>query len=369
MERLIADANRVKEANGEMADLSINSFADVTEAIHIIQSEMGITGTTAKEAEKTITGSFFSMKAAASNFMTSLVSDNGDVEGSFETLKDSAVTFFDNVKPRVLAFLKAISPMATVISGITSAFITFKSAAAISGLLNTLIASWKAYQLANEGATISQWALNAAMNANPIVLVVTLIAGLVAALVTLWKTNDSFRNAVINAWNAIKTKAENIFNSIASIFTEKIPNAFKKAVRTVVSIGENIVEGLWRGVSNKIGWVTQKMASFGKRVIKSLKNFFGIHSPSTVMRDEIGRFLAEGVAVGFMENDPMAEIETSLNNGIRKIDTPSLGVYGGGGYSGSEVSIVQNIYSQAQTAADLMQEAIYQQEKAVYLGV
>ena len=65
----------------------------------------------------------------------------------------------------------------------------------------------------------------------------------------------------------------------------------------------------------------------------------------------------------------MAEIETSLNNGIRKIDTPSLGVYGGGGYSGSEVSIIQNIYSQAQTAADLMQEAIYQQEKAVYLGV
>ena len=58
MERLIADANKVKEANGEMADLSIDSFADVTEAIHIIQEEMGITGTTAKEAASTPNSSY-----------------------------------------------------------------------------------------------------------------------------------------------------------------------------------------------------------------------------------------------------------------------------------------------------------------------
>ena len=68
MERLIADANKVKEANGEMADLSIDSFADVTEAIHIIQEEMGITGTTAKEAASTIEGSVNSAKAAWDNF-------------------------------------------------------------------------------------------------------------------------------------------------------------------------------------------------------------------------------------------------------------------------------------------------------------
>ena len=70
MERLIADANKVKEANGEMADLSIDSFADVTEAIHIIQEEMGITGTTAKEAASTIEGSVNSAKAAWDNFLT-----------------------------------------------------------------------------------------------------------------------------------------------------------------------------------------------------------------------------------------------------------------------------------------------------------
>lgn len=173
---------------------------------------------------------------------------------------------------------------------------------------------------------------------------------------------------VNNLWSGISNKLSFIASKGKTIGS-RILSGIRSGIKGVTSIGANLVEGLWNGVSNKIGWVAQKMASFGSQVVKSLKNFFGIHSPSTVMRDEIGRFLAEGVAVGFMENDPMAEIETSLNNGIRRIDSPSLGMYGGGNFSGSEVSIIQNIYSQAQTAADLMQEAIYQQEKAVYLGV
>lgn len=89
MERLIADANKVKEANGEMADLSIESFADITEAIHIIQTEMGITGTTAVEAEHTITGSINAMKGAFDNFI------NGS--GGADELIDSILAVFDNV--------------------------------------------------------------------------------------------------------------------------------------------------------------------------------------------------------------------------------------------------------------------------------
>ena len=89
MERLIADANKIKEANGEMANLSIDSFADMTEAIHIIQTEMGITGTTAEEAEKTITGSMNAMKGAFDNFI------NGS--GTPEELIDSIITVFNNI--------------------------------------------------------------------------------------------------------------------------------------------------------------------------------------------------------------------------------------------------------------------------------
>lgn len=101
MERLIADANRVKRANGEMADLSIDSFADVTEAIHIIQTEMGITGTTALEAEETITGSVASMKSAWENWLTGLGDSNADMRSLTDQLVDTVVIAAGNVIPRI----------------------------------------------------------------------------------------------------------------------------------------------------------------------------------------------------------------------------------------------------------------------------
>lgn len=101
MERLIADANRVKEANGEMADLSIDSFADVTEAIHIIQTEMGITGTTAKEAETTITGSLNMVKASWENLLVGLADKNANIEELINNLVDSVSTFAGNLLPVV----------------------------------------------------------------------------------------------------------------------------------------------------------------------------------------------------------------------------------------------------------------------------
>lgn len=101
MERLIADANKVKQANGEMADLSIESFADVTDAIHIIQTEMGITGTTAKEAEETISGSISAMKASWDNFL------NGS--GTFDELVESAKIAFNNILSALSELLPRIT--------------------------------------------------------------------------------------------------------------------------------------------------------------------------------------------------------------------------------------------------------------------
>lgn len=89
MERLIEDANRVKEANGEMGDLTIDSFADIVEAIHIIQEEMGITGATAEEASSTVEGSINSAKAAYDNFL------NGTIDGEEfgETIMTAATNY------------------------------------------------------------------------------------------------------------------------------------------------------------------------------------------------------------------------------------------------------------------------------------
>lgn len=101
MERLISDANKVKEANGEMADLSIDSFADVVESIHIMQEQMQISGTTAREAATTIEGSVNMMKASWQNWLTGLGDDGADMSQLTDQLVDSFETAASNVIPRV----------------------------------------------------------------------------------------------------------------------------------------------------------------------------------------------------------------------------------------------------------------------------
>lgn len=99
MERLIEDANKVKIANGEMGNLSIESFADVTKAINIMQTELGITGTTALEASTTITGSLGAMKSAWSNLLTGIADANQDTAVLIDNLISSVSTFGENVLP------------------------------------------------------------------------------------------------------------------------------------------------------------------------------------------------------------------------------------------------------------------------------
>lgn len=111
MERLVQDANKVKQANGEMGDLSIDKFSDVVQAIHIMQEQMGISGTTAKEAATTIEGSVGMMKAAWQNWLAELGKDNADINGLTTQLVDSVSTVIQNVGPRI----------AQIITGITAA--------------------------------------------------------------------------------------------------------------------------------------------------------------------------------------------------------------------------------------------------------
>lgn len=108
MERLIEDANRVKVANGEMADLSINSFADIVDAIHIVQDEMGIAGATAAEAEGTISGSAAAMKGAWTNLVSGLANGNADVSALLDEFLASVATLGKNVIPVVKTILTNI---------------------------------------------------------------------------------------------------------------------------------------------------------------------------------------------------------------------------------------------------------------------
>ena len=96
MERLIADANALKVANGEAADLSIESFADVGEAIHLIQTELGLSGTAAYEAEQTFTGSANAMKASFENVIAAMTSGQMNLIPQLNQLAVSVSNFLCN---------------------------------------------------------------------------------------------------------------------------------------------------------------------------------------------------------------------------------------------------------------------------------
>lgn len=121
MKRLIADANKLRQEQGKNADLTIDSYADVVEAIHTVQENMGITGTTAKEAATTISGSIGMTKAAWENFITGLGRDDVDFSQLTQQLLESIGAVATNVAPRVAQIGKGIvEAFPVVLSGLGS---------------------------------------------------------------------------------------------------------------------------------------------------------------------------------------------------------------------------------------------------------
>lgn len=101
LQRLLSDAEKYAAAQGEVRDFSVDSYSDIVEAIHIVQDEMGITGTTAKEAATTIEGSVNMAKASWENWLAGLGNENADMEVLTDQLVGSVVTAGENIIPRV----------------------------------------------------------------------------------------------------------------------------------------------------------------------------------------------------------------------------------------------------------------------------
>ena len=114
MQQLIADANAYAAANGEAADLSIDSFADIVQAIELVQEKQGIAGTTAREAATTIEGSLGMVKGAWSNLVTGLASGE-DISPLVDNVVNSATTAFNNLMP---AIEQALTGVGELIQGI-----------------------------------------------------------------------------------------------------------------------------------------------------------------------------------------------------------------------------------------------------------
>lgn len=154
------------------------------------------------------------------------------------------------------------STIISLVAGIGTAMMTWKVASMINGLVTAI----QAFQAANEGATIAQALLNGVMNANPIMLVVTLLAGLIATIITLWNTNEGFRNAVINVWNAFKDTVGNVITSVGG-FIDNLISWFQALPGNIGAFLSEVIGNVQNWASNMVSRASEAGSNFVNGVV------------------------------------------------------------------------------------------------------
>lgn len=433
MERLLKDAQKLTGVK-----YNINNLNDVYSAIHAIQENLGITGTTAKEAATTIEGSANAMKAAWSNFLTGMADGNQDFDKLVKNLVDSIITFIGNIGPRIVKTIPILA------RGLTQLFMTIGqmiiaeapgmidkgldmmiklSEGFVQGIPNAIsnfliflqgiadFLTMNAPIFIDKGFEMLSNLVQGIINAIPIMIeqlpqIITtfaniindnfptilakgtellwqLITGIIGAIPTLienipkiieaivatimafeWlnlgkNIINFFGNGISSMTGFVRDKGKQIFDSVISwlknlpsklwtMAKEAVSNFGKSITNTtgtvrgaisgvfnavvngikslpgkMMEIGSNIVKGLWSGIKNVTGWIKDKISGFVDDIVDGIKDFFGIHSPSAVMRDMIGKYLPPGIAVGFelampkSINDMGSDID-KMSSGLQK---------------------------------------------------
>lgn len=367
MQRLLKDAQKL---SGHKYDIS--NLDDVYNAIHVIQENLNITGTTADEAATTLTGSFGAMKAAAQDFLGNLAIKNGDIEGTLKNLLDTASTF---------VFANAIPMAGRIVQGFATALISATPILFQKGydLLNSLVTGFvqnvpvvlpqilqfvqdigtnlaqKAPEMISMGFDLLSRLLDGIISAIPILveyvpniittfaniindnfptilqkgaeLIWQLVQGLIGAIPTIVANIPQIIQAIVSAFMAFqwlnlgKNIIKNVGDGIKGMLSwikecgKAIVDGIKHSFSESTNVGVNLVKGLWNGINSVKDWILGKIKGFGDAVLNGLKSFFGIHSPSKVMADEVGKYLPQGIAVGIEAN---AKDVYDAMNGISK---------------------------------------------------
>ena len=243
MQRLIDDANALNAAQGNYTNYSIESYADIVDAIHTVQTEMGITGTTALEASTTVEGSINSVKAAYQNFVTGLGDQNADIGALTEELIQTAGTVAENVLPVIENVVKNIAE-------------TVKKQGP------DMITKFVAYATEKLPEVLKLG----------IQLIVSLVKGLAQNLPELLRGTLALVDTIISA------------------FLDSLPD--------IIEVGKDIVRGLWEGIKAMASWIGEKVSGFVGGLVDGVKGVLGIHSPSRVFAG-IGQNMALGLGQGF----------------------------------------------------------------------
>lgn len=258
MQRLLDDANALNAAQGNYTNYTIDSYADIVDAIHTVQTEMGITGTTQLEASTTIQGSIASMKAAYDNFITGLGNENADMAELITNLLDSTVTVAENLLPVVERILENIGVV-----------------------------------VQEKGPEMIEKFVGYAVEKLP--QVIELGMKMVLAIVSgLAKNLPQIVRSVLD-----------MMATIVKTFVSSLPD--------IVNVGKQIVKGLWEGIKAMGSWIKNKVGNFFSGIVSGVKSKLGIHSPSRVFAG-IGENMALGLGEGW--NNEYDNIKRGITGGL-----------------------------------------------------
>lgn len=319
MERLLADATAI---SGIKYDIS--SYADVVEAIHVIQEEMGIAGTTAKEANETISGSIASAKSAWENLLTGVADDNADFGQLVDNFVESVGVAANNIIPRIDTALqgagKLVEELVPVLMDKIPVLINSTLPSLIQSGLNIVLALVQGItqnlpSLVTMGVEMLLMVIDGLIEAIP-QLIDALPEVITAIVVTL---GDNAPKIMQSGVKLIAALIDGLVRSIPTILNnlpqiiKAIVNGLMSYIGAVAEVGKNIVKGLWEGIKSMASWIGDKVSGFFGNIVDNVKEFLGIHSPSRVFAG-IGEFMAEGLGDGW--NSEFDSIRKGIENGL-----------------------------------------------------
>ena len=317
-------------------DVKELTSSDILDILEKTADQYGVLGKTAEEARKTIQGSTKMMKAAWSNLLNGMADDNADFDKLVDDFVDSVGDAFDNLLPRIIKSLEGVGELVPKLLEVLTEHLP-ELIEGLQNILNSLMTS--VIELLPQLApfitqiilTIVQLItdnLPSILKAG-ITILITLMQGITQALPELIPTIVNVIMDIVNILldnidviiecgiELLFALIKGMINALPEIIS-KIPqiiksmvNAFKQGVKDFVNIGRNLVSGLWDGITKAKDWLLNKIKGFAKTITDGIKSFFGIHSPSKLMREQVGKNLILGVGVAFEKDDDLINKQIS----------------------------------------------------------
>lgn len=259
---------------------------------------MAKSGLSADEMAAKITG-FADMAAAMiTNFANALPQMLPQLTAAFVQVINSLVGTLPTLIPALLQaaislFMALVDALPTVIQALVVALPTVIIAvvnALITAIPTLIQAAITLFMAFIEAIPTIVTALIQAMPQ----LIMAIVTGLLAGLGQIFSVGVQLLKRL---WSGISSWAGSLKSKVKSV-ASSLPGKIKDGIGSLVTIGKNWIEGLWNGIKDKKDWLCNKIKSVAKSAKDAIKDFFGIKSPSTVMRDEVGIYIPEGIGVG-----------------------------------------------------------------------